>query len=65
MLLSARSFSLWVSLLLFNCLFAYALDTHWYPASATWYGDPEGDGSNGNNFIFPPFIFNILEATIE
>lgn len=47
MLLSARSFSLWVSLLLFNCLFAYALDTHWYPASATWYGDPEGDGSSG------------------
>ncbi|CAN4103333.1 unnamed protein product [Withania somnifera] len=23
------------------------VDTHWYPATATWYGSPEGDGSTG------------------
>ncbi|KAG6661464.1 expansin-B3 [Carya illinoinensis] len=23
------------------------LDLHWYPATATWYGSPEGDGSDG------------------
>lgn len=22
-------------------------DLHWYPATATWYGNPEGDGSDG------------------
>ncbi|KAE9456104.1 hypothetical protein C3L33_11989, partial [Rhododendron williamsianum] len=22
-------------------------DPHWYPAAATWYGSPEGDGSDG------------------
>ncbi|KAL0406305.1 UNVERIFIED_CONTAM: Expansin-B16, partial [Sesamum latifolium] len=22
-------------------------DPHWYPATATWYGSPEGDGSDG------------------
>ncbi|PNX86409.1 hypothetical protein L195_g042487, partial [Trifolium pratense] len=21
------------------------LDTHWYPGTATWYGEAEGDGS--------------------
>ncbi|PNX86520.1 hypothetical protein L195_g042598, partial [Trifolium pratense] len=26
------------------------LDTHWYPGTATWYGEAEGDGSTGNNF---------------
>jgi hypothetical protein len=52
MLLSARSFRLWVSLVLLKCLVGSALDAHWYPATATWYGSPEGDGSDGNGFPF-------------
>ncbi|XP_074580882.1 expansin-B16-like [Curcuma longa] len=24
-----------------------AFDPHWYPATATWYGSPDGDGSDG------------------
>ncbi|KAE8075912.1 hypothetical protein FH972_014593 [Carpinus fangiana] len=47
---SARSFCLWASLvLLINSLqvASAALDIHWYPATATWYGSPEGDGSDG------------------
>ncbi|KAG7983602.1 hypothetical protein I3843_04G114900 [Carya illinoinensis] len=46
--------SLPLVLLLFKCLVGSwahpqnpALDVHWYPATATWYGSPEGDGSNG------------------
>jgi hypothetical protein len=27
------------------------LDTHWYPGTATWYGEAEGDGSTGNEFL--------------
>lgn len=26
-----------------------AVDVEWRPATATWYGDAEGDGSTGNN----------------
>ncbi|KAL0328165.1 UNVERIFIED_CONTAM: Expansin-B3 [Sesamum calycinum] len=26
---------------------AAVADPHWYPATATWYGSPEGDGSDG------------------
>lgn len=52
-----RTFSLWASLVLFQCLLGSALDTHWYPATATWYGSPEGDGSDGNGFTFPlPYV---------
>lgn len=25
-----------------------AFDLHWYPATATWYGSPDGDGSDGD-----------------
>lgn len=52
-------------------------DPHWHPATATWYGAPEGDGSNGtsSNLIsfystklslityFP--IYNTLYRNIE
>ncbi|XP_030932604.1 expansin-B3-like [Quercus lobata] len=45
-----RFFSIWF---LLKCLVVSAQvqkrvpDLHWYPATATWYGDPEGDGSTG------------------
>ncbi|XP_068646103.1 expansin-B16-like [Aristolochia californica] len=26
---------------------AYLSDPHWHPATATWYGEPDGDGSDG------------------
>jgi hypothetical protein len=46
-----QSFSgLWVSLVLFECLVGSAMlislrsNPHWYPATATWSGSPEGDG---------------------
>lgn len=29
------------------------LDLHWLPATATWYGSPEGDGSDGTAVPFP------------
>ncbi|KAG4115997.1 hypothetical protein ERO13_D12G142350v2 [Gossypium hirsutum] len=25
----------------------HKVDLHWYPATATWYGSPDGDGSDG------------------
>ena len=47
-----RFFSIWF---LLKCLVVSAQvqkrvpDLHWYPATATWYGDPEGDGSTGRS----------------
>jgi len=28
-------------------------DLHWKPATATWYGSPDGDGSNGKSLLYP------------
>ncbi|GMH07226.1 hypothetical protein Nepgr_009066 [Nepenthes gracilis] len=47
------SFSLVALLCFLGCLAVSAeplrhiADTHWYPATATWYGEPDGDGSDG------------------
>jgi len=38
----------------------HTLDLHWYPGTATWYGDPEGDGSTGNKISL---LFVILLQT--
>lgn len=27
-------------------------DTQWHPATVTWYGAPDGSGSDGNSFHF-------------
>lgn len=40
------------------------LDLHWYPATATWYGSPEGDGSDGNR-CFPLPILLVLRLQIS
>ena len=30
-------------------------DLHWYSATATWYGSPDGDGSDGRPHFKRPF----------
>lgn len=32
-----------------------SVNSHWRPATATWYGSPEGDGSDGNFINFTNF----------
>lgn len=51
---SGLAFGLWVMVLLefvtaavMSAEVARHLDLHWLPATATWYGSPEGDGSDG------------------
>lgn len=36
-------------------------DLHWHPATATWYGSPEGDGSDGETSPkSTPFSFSFM-----
>ncbi|XP_068640484.1 expansin-B3-like [Aristolochia californica] len=46
---SLVSFWLLISscLLVISVRSAHISDPHWHPATATWYGDPDGDGSDG------------------
>lgn len=36
----------------------HVADLHWLPATATWYGSPEGDGSDGTAVPFPYIFFS-------
>lgn len=45
-------------------------DIHWHPATATWYGNPEGDGSDGELSSLSPvfgliFVFNLLASVAD
>lgn len=37
-----------------------ATASHWLPATATWYGSPDGDGSDGNLLVY--YYLHILIA---
>jgi hypothetical protein len=35
-------------------------DLHWKPATATWYGSPDGDGSNGKSLLYPLWVLSFV-----
>lgn len=37
-------------------------DLHWLPATATWYGSPEGDGSDGTAVPFSCILFVLFSS---
>lgn len=40
-------------------------DPHWYPAAATWYGSPEGDGSDGTSPLQTPIFKLTLLSLLQ
>lgn len=67
-----RSFCCFLSLSILSAIFTFpsatsqplhsVIDSHWKPATATWYGSPEGDGSDGKQAIkklLTPFFWKL------